>query len=601
MGRRARKNRQALAAAGAVGIAFVGAGFGWMAVADSVPSDVTTAQAEGCTTITLAASSEKATLMKAMAADFNAENSRGDGCRFVDVHSYASGQAAAAFSEGWDSRQTGFEQPDVWVPTSSSWTGVVRLGRQAQDLPPVIPDDYESVAQSPLVLAMPRPMAEALGWPDEQIGWSTVLDLAQDPRGWGAVGHPEWGPFTLGKTNPEVSTFGFEATVASYYAATGLSGDLQVADVRDKETLEFVAGIEQATAHYGPLSRTFLTNLWKADQDGRAMSYVSAVPLAEKNVFDYNAGDPDGNPDTQPNGEPRVPLVAVYPSDGTSVFDHPYLVLKTSSITDEQQDLAAEFREFLQMPEQQEDFTDGGFRSHEGAAGAEMNQDNGILPAQPARQISMPAPDVLAEVLDSWEDVRKHARVLLVLDVSGSMGAQVAGTGKSRLELAQEAAVLALSELNPRDEVGLWAFSTQPPGGAGVYAELVPMTLLGGDVEDVEHAIRTLVPRGGTPLFTTTISAVEDMRSDLDPDLINAVVLLSDGQNEHLFDDLDRVVDVLQVEDKRQLVRVFPIGYGQDADMESLERIAQASGGTAYDATDEASIEGVMISVLSSF
>ncbi len=59
---------------------------------------------------------------------------------------------------------------------------------------------------TPLVIAMPKPMAEALGWPDKALGWSDILALATDPAGWAAYGHPEWGPFRLGKTNPNFST-----------------------------------------------------------------------------------------------------------------------------------------------------------------------------------------------------------------------------------------------------------------------------------------------------------------------------------------------------------------------------------------------------------
>ena len=56
-------------------------------------------------------------------------------------------------------------------------------------------------------------MAEALGWPNAQIGYADILKLAQDPAGWGGKGHPEWGPFRLGKTNPNFSTSGLSALV----------------------------------------------------------------------------------------------------------------------------------------------------------------------------------------------------------------------------------------------------------------------------------------------------------------------------------------------------------------------------------------------------
>ena len=121
------------------------------------------------------------------------------------------------------------------------------------------------------------------------------------------------------------------------------------------------------------------------------------------------------------------------------------------------------------------------------------------------------------------------------------------------------------------------------------------------DRREVRFAIEGLTPSGGTPLYRTTLDAVEHMRETLDPNQINAVVLLSDGQNEHSFDDLDQVLAALDAEDKRQIVRVFPIGFSEDADMAALEEIAQASGGTAYDATDPTTIDRVMINVLSSF
>jgi len=46
----------------------------------------------------------------------------------------------------------------------------------------------------------------------------------------GAFGHPEWGAFTLGKTNPHFSTSGLNATVGTYFAVYGLSTDLSSKD-----------------------------------------------------------------------------------------------------------------------------------------------------------------------------------------------------------------------------------------------------------------------------------------------------------------------------------------------------------------------------------
>ena len=58
-----------------------------------------------------------------------------------------------------------------------------------------------------------------------------MLDLARDPKGWARNGHPEWGQFRLGKTNPNFSTSGLNATIGAYFAATELSGDLTEKDL----------------------------------------------------------------------------------------------------------------------------------------------------------------------------------------------------------------------------------------------------------------------------------------------------------------------------------------------------------------------------------
>ena len=48
-------------------------------------------------------------------------------------------------------------------------------------------------------------------------------------------------------------------------------------------------------------------------------------------------------------------------------------------------------------------------------------------------------------------------------------------------------------------------------------------------------------------------------------------------------------------------VRVFLIGFGEDAEMTSLQRIAEATDAAAYDATDPRSIDKVFESVVSNF
>ena len=553
--------------------------------------------------LNVTASSEKAGLLGDLAEEYNSGGpSVGDQCVTVSVSSKASGGAAQALARDWDDQLDG-PRPDVWSPASSSWAVLVEQWRAEDDKANLIPADYESVAQTPLVIAMPRPMAEAVGWPDKQIGWKELADLAGSPKGWAAYDHPEWGRFKLGKTNPNFSTSGLNATIASYFAATGVSSDLTIKQVKSPQTKKFVKKLESSVVHYGDTTLTFLETMAREAQEGKGLTYVSAVTVEEKSVIDYNRGNPSGDPATlgqQP--EPSIPLAAVYPSDGTLLSDNPFVILDADWVSDTKKQAAAGFLGWLRESDQQQQFTEAGFRTFEGEPGAVLTEENGVLPQGPQSVLSPPAPPVLASILKSWDELRKRARVLFVMDVSGSMGQAVPSAGGSKLSLAQDAAINTMDGFAANDLVGLWVFSTGLGPDGEPYRELVPISEAAQTVPKMKEEVAQLVADGGTALYYTLGEAQSDMVKDLDTGKINAIVLLSDGKNEYPQDtDLNGLLDQLQGESVDTSVRVFTIGYGTEADTSALKAIAEASRGHHYDAEDPSSIEEVLTSVLSNF
>ncbi len=556
-----------------------------------------------CMKVQVVASSEKAALLADLSQEYNATDPRVDvQCVDVEVVSKASGGAAQALARGWNEQVDG-PRPDVWTPASSSWAVLVDQTSAQQDNPSPVPDELPSLVQTPLVIAMPKPMAEALGWPDEQIGWADLAALAKSPKGWGEVGHPEWGRFKLGKTNPNYSTSGLNATIASYFAATGLSSDLTLKNVSDPATREFVKELESSVVHYGDTTLTFLENMANEAAAGKGLTYVSAVTVEEKSVLDYNQGNPTGDPaKAGKEPKPRIPLVAFYPKDGTLVSDNPWIVLDAPWVDAAKQQAAGDFLAWLQQPEQQSAFTDAGFRTFEGQPGSVITQENGMLPAGATNVLTPPSPVVLAAIEDSWAQLRKRAHVLLVIDVSGSMAEPVPEAGTDKITLAKQAAIGALEQFAPDDEVGLWVFSTDLGPTGEPFAELVPIGPAKDTVPRMQRDIDRLVADGGTGLYATLRQAQARMLKDLPTDRINAIVLLSDGRNEYPPDtDLNGLVRQLNGESVDTTVRVFTIGYGGSADTEALVAIAEASRGKYYEATDPASIEKIMTSVLSNF
>ena len=222
-----------------------------------------------CIVVEMSVSSEKIDLLTDLAATFNEseEAAVGGDCVFVRPQGKASGGAMHLLAGGWDEDAEG-PRPVLWSPAASAWGSILnqRLADEGRDA--MVPDNSSQFMLTPLVIAMPEPMADALGYPDTPVGWSDIFDLATDPEGWASLGHPEWGPFRLGKTNPNFSTSGLNALIAQTYAATGKTQGLSLEDLADPEVQAFAAGIESAVVHYGDITMTFLNNWYRADQRG---------------------------------------------------------------------------------------------------------------------------------------------------------------------------------------------------------------------------------------------------------------------------------------------------------------------------------------------
>ena len=638
---RRRSNRGALIAAAIAGVLLI-VGIRWFTSrgtddATTTPGSQTTSSSglpprDGCIAVTVAPSSEKAALMGQIAEGYRDSGRTVDGrCFDVTVNSVASGTGEAALAAGWNPSADG-TQPDVWTPAASTWVSLLRTDLISKDRPDILPPasgPIASVTSTPLVLAMPEPMAKALGWPEAQLGWADVLALANDPQGWASKGHPEWNKFTLGKTNPTVSTSGLAATIGTLVAATGTSSDLTIKALEDPGVQKFLKDVESSVVHYGDTTLTYLSNLQRADDAGGALNYLSAVAVEEKSVLDYNAGNPSGNPATLgQHAPPKVPLVAIYPKEGTLYSDSPYVVLNAPWSTADKKAGAADFLAYLQQPEQQTLFTTNFFRTADHQPGKPITDSPYLIADGVKITLNPPGPEVLAKVRSVWSDVRKPARILVLLDVSGSMQSD-AGNGQSKLELAKTAATAALGQLvdtdpvgtagktrlelaktaaakaitafSDTDQVGLWTFTTQLNTPTGITDELVPIAPLSQNRGQLTSAIAGLQFQNGTPLYAATKLAVKAMNDTADPDYINAVVLLTDGRNEYTDNDVDSLVSQLSNGALEGGVRVFSIAYGSDADLDTLKLISEASRAAAYDARDASNITKVFANVLSNF
>jgi Ca-activated chloride channel homolog len=505
-----------------------------------------------CQRLVIASSSEKAGMLKEFASAYDrAGRSAGGGCVRVVIDEINSGNAERALETGWRGQPS--DRPDVWSPAGRAW--VVLLEQRSGGGGALIRPGFESLFQSPLVIGMPEPMAAALGYPGKQLGWSDVLGLVNSPGGWATVGHPEWGLFKLGKTNPTVSTSGLHALIGTYFAAAG--GDLTRDAVASARVRSFVGGVEKGVVHYGETAADFLHNLRDADDRGSALDYISAIAIEEKELTDYNAGLIAG----VRQAVPRVPLVPIYPKEGTPVADHPYVVLKSSA----HQAAARDFYDFMKEPAQQAAMDASGFRDRFGRTGESARARPFLNSSQPALVLEPPPGPTLEAMIGSWQVLRKRARVLILVDTAAASGP---------LSDAISRLAPALSGLEAGDQAGVWVFPSS--GSANVsFTEVRPVSAVG---DPLRRALDTVHPaHGPSDLVAPLRAAVSAMSASYDSTAVNAVLLLELSPGSSGAGD-EQLARELRNQDQARFVRVFTVGPPS----QRLAGIALAGRGASY-------------------
>jgi Ca-activated chloride channel homolog len=607
--RRRRGPSALLVATGILLVLALGVG-GFMAFYNERPTSVTCPG--GSLRLQVAASPDQSDLLAEAAAEYGRQRPTvDDRCVDVQVRGVESVEAANALVSGWDEVALG-PRPDVWVPASSAWALQVQLKRQATKQLDVIPFERPKVATTPMVFAMPRPMAQALGWPQRPLGWAELLEMVQSGQGWEAFNQPDWGPFRLGKLDPNLSTPGLEALIGAVFAVTRQGSDLSVETLAKQadQLRTVILGLERAPGQDADTPATFLANLQQADQAGEALRFVSAVPLDEKSVFDYNRGSLGGLEDGGgQRPKPKVPLAAVYPKEGTLEADHPWVVLRVPWVDAAKRRAAAGFLDYIRSEPVQVRFQQAGFRSWRGRPGPALNEEIGLLPDQPSRVLAPPTPKVVAAALESWNNARKRSNVLAVFDVSGSMKEEVPGTGgRTKIDLVKQAAAQGLAYFAPETNLGSWVFATDLSAGRD-WREDVPIGPTNAKLPNGLTRRQAMVQALGamqatnqdTGLYDTTLAAFRAVKRSYAPGRLNIVVLLTDGINDDPGGGITKqeLLSRLKAEQGNQKVAIVTIAFGANADATSLRQISQATGGIPYVVRDPRQIVQVFTEVIS--
>lgn len=533
---------------------------------------------------TVVASPETAPILEGLSREWATGEPSVDGvCAKVDITAKDSADIAVALQNPWDARTSG-PAPDAWVPQSTAW---VRKAAVDADAERMMPDLQPSIARSPTVIAMPKPMAEKLGWPNAQLAWQDVINrFADNPQGWSAFGQPGWGQFRFGMTDPARSTAGL-------LALTAIIDEDDDEDVGPEDQQRLVK-LKRVMRVYAERTEEILNEYARlAAQDPEAgLKYISAFPALEQDVLDHNLRNP------------KAPLVAIYPNNGSIEADHPFLVLQRAEwVRRDAQQVATLFMQFVRGSTGEARLLNAGFRDPNRVPGKDLTVNNGLTPQITALPRAVLLPESVARAVNTWTALTRTANVLLVIDVSGSMKDQVAGAGRTRMDMAKRAALDALAVFPDEARVGLWEFSSGL-AGARDYRTVVPLGALNDNVDGesrrtrLSNGISRLQPRGDTGLYDTAVAAQKAMLDNFDPKAANLVVLLSDGKNDDPTGGLnaDQMRAQLQAAstDQAKRVPIVTVAYGELADFAAMQEISRVTGGFAYESRESFDINQVL-------
>ena len=419
----------------------------------------------------------------------------------------------------------------------------------------------DNLVLSPVVIAMWKPMAEAIGWGKKPIGWADILALSRNEKGWQAYGYPQWGKFKFGHTHPEYSNSGLISLIAEAYAASGKTAGLKLADIEKAQTKQFLGGVEGSVVHYGSSTGFFGRKMF-----ANGPEYLSAAVLYESMVVESYS-----------QGNLPFPVVAIYPKEGTFWSDHPVGIVERDWVTPEHRDAAKIYIKYLLDRAQQEKALQYGFRpaAVDVALTGPLDAAHGMDPKEPKTTLEVPSADVINNLLQLWRTEKKHSDVVLVLDTSGSMREE------GKMQNAKQGAKQLVQLLDDGDTFSFLPFSSE------LHWSQQDTVVKNGREQSLQQ-VDSLFAEGGTALYDAIDAGYQHLASrGSSNSKIQAVVVLTDGADTESKMKLNELMERIRYNGETRAIHVFTIAYGHDAKKDVLQQIADATQAKFYEGTPQ--------------
>ena len=424
----------------------------------------------------------------------------------------------------------------------------------------------EKIMLSPIAVGVSQGDARRFGWdkPGLKLTWKDIANAARD------------GKLRYALSNPATSNQGFMALMGVVAAAGGKTEALTAADVDRGAIADFLKGYKIPGDNSTYLSEQFILQ-----QGSRANAFINY----ESWLLGLNAG-----------GKLREKLRLIYPFEGVSTADYPFMLLDEArradylKVVDYLKGDAAQTwlaRQTLRRP----------IRPEVAAKVEDLLPKQGLqveLPFSPDRTL---ADGLIAAYLNEF---RTPIASTFVLDTSGSMNG-----GGRRQQLIEALHYIAgadasltgrIARLTQREKLWFMTFSdsvrrpqafTMPAAKAAArgVAEQDDSEATRQVLADVRESADRLQMKGGTALYDAVYDALKLMLDERNrsPGYQYSVVAFTDGESNQgrSLEAFKR--DYAALPEDVKAIPVFWVLFGE-ANEAALRELAQLTGGQVFDA-----------------
>ncbi|MGW4113335.1 substrate-binding domain-containing protein [Actinosynnema sp. NPDC004786] len=503
-----------------------------------------------------------------------------DHCIQVEVQSIDSEVVLQGLTQGWDAGKLG-ERPHAWVTDSMLWAN--RLTAQNATLLGAAP---ESIAASPVLLALPREPAQAVQ-SGSGFRWTDLPELTGAADGWGRFGHPEWGRFTVAMPDPATNT---ATAMAVQSALAGASPEGKGPVTTEMLALDPVKSTMSALAASRPEQTPAST--WEAmkllgDDTAVNAAGFSAVPVFEVDLYRHNTGKDTGTP-------PSQPLYGVAAGGPTPIADFPFVPLAGDWVGEAQVRAAQAFREFLREPDQQKILAAAGLRVE--ATTERPKPSPGIRWAAVTDTLTPADANTAQQISAAWATADGGQVVTVLVDTSKSME-EAGGDGRSRMDWVKQALSGQVNR-SVSGSLGLWEFSRQLDGDKP-YRQLVATGPVATQRQALLDGVARLEPRSATQLYTSVLALYERMLADYQEGKRNRIVVLTDGVNDGGLTFGELTAALASARQPGKDIAISVIALGPDPEREPLSELARSTGGTLSVVADGRGVDAALGQLLS--